>query len=124
MTPLSSADLARIDAYRGGAGELHELLAALPPLAARREWAADIVAARGTRMRLVYVAEPHPDGIVVSWAASAAGSDRVVVCTRPALVTARGMDRPDTITDAEWRETRTAAGIVIRALLLGIGDAP
>lgn len=124
MTPLTPADLARIDAYRGDAGDLHALLAALPPLTTRREWSADVTAQRGTRMRLLYAAAPHPDGIEIAWACIAPDLSTVVSPRRSAVVTPRGMGRPKEIGDDEWRETRAAAGIVLRALLLGIGDPP
>lgn len=113
---LTAEDLARIDAYAGGGVELHELLPAVLPLPVAHWYETTVTAQRGTVMTLGYLAEPHPDGILVSFTCS---SDHGLIGpVGPALVHATGMDRPADVSDDMWRELRASAGIIMRALLL------
>lgn len=113
---LTAEDLARIDRYAGTATDLHELLPAVLPLRRARYFEAAVVARHGTPMTLSYLAEPHPDGIAVSFAA--ASGDRAIAGLGPTIVTATDMTRPEGCSDAAWRELRSAAGITLRALYL------
>lgn len=116
---LSPDDLARMDAYRGGAGDLHDLLPAVTPFDRARWWETALVAQHGTPMTLGYLAVPAPQGIAVGWAACGPGT--LLGPVGPSIVTATQMSRPNDCPDAHWRELRAAVGIVLRALLLDLG---
>lgn len=116
---LTAADHRRCESYVGTAKDLHDLVAAIPPLSRPRWWAAALVAQHGTPMTLGYLALPHPNGLGVGFACLA--PDRIIGPLGPAVVTTTHMQRPDACTDESWRELRAAAGIVLRALLLDLG---
>lgn len=115
---LTAEDLARIDSYAGGARELHELLPAVLPLPVAHWYESTVTAQHGTVMTLGYLAEPHAEGILVSFACES--GHRLIGPVGPALVRATGMDRPAGVSDDMWRELRVTAGLIIRALLLRI----
>jgi len=115
---LTAEDLARIDSYAGGARDLHELLAAVLPLDRPRWYEATVTAQRGTVMTLGYLAVPADDGLDVSLAMAAPG--QLVRWPGPARVTVSGMHQPDGMPDEMFRELQAAAGIILRALLLGL----
>ena len=116
---LTPEDLARIDAYHGGATDLHDLLPAVLPLATPRWYETTLTAQHGTVMTLGYLAEPDEAGIRVSLTVAREGTaDRLSY--GPVVVTPTEMHRPDGVAPHEWREIRAAAGIIIRALLLGL----
>lgn len=115
---LTAEDLARIDSYAGGARDLHELLAAVLPLDRPRWYEVTITARRGTVMTLGYLAEPADDGLDVSLVIAASG--QLVHWPGPARVTARGMHPPHGMPDDTFRELQAAAGIILRAVLLGL----
>jgi hypothetical protein len=120
---LSREALARIDAYQGSGAELHELLPAVLPLPRPIWYEAEVTAQHGTRTVLGYGVRPAgDDAIEVVYEAHAPAYDRTIGPIGPVRVTAAGMDPPDGCSEAEWRELRAAAGIVIRALLLGLGE--
>jgi hypothetical protein len=111
-------DLARIDAYSGPAEELHSLLAAVLPLA-KPIWCETTVTAQGgTEMIMGYGAVPAADGVDVGWACYAPAHSRMIGPLGPARVTATEMRRPSDISDESWHELRSAAGLVLRAILL------
>ena len=118
-TRLRPEDLARIDAYAGGAGDLHTLLAAVLPLPQAHWYETAVTAQHGTRMRLGYLAVPAEGGIALGVVASA-GAGKMIGPWGPVMVTPTGMDRPASLPDVAWREVRAGAGITIRALLLGL----
>ncbi len=120
LARLRPEDLARIDAYAGGAGDLQTLLAAVLPLARAHWYETAITAQHGTRMRLGYLAVPAEGGIALGVVASAGGAGKMVGPWGPVVVTPTGMDRPAGLPDLAWREVRAGAGITIRALLLGL----
>lgn len=117
---LSAEDLRRIDAYHGGAIDLHALLPAVLPLLRPRWWECEITAQHGTAMQLGYLATPAEDGIGVTFVGHAAAFDRLLGPIA-AVITATGMSWPTDTPDAAVRELRAAAGIVLRALLLDVG---
>jgi hypothetical protein len=115
---LTRDALTRINAYRGDAQTLHELLATVVPLD-RPIWYETTVSAQGgAEMVLGYGAVPAPDGIDIAWACYAPAHGCVFGPLGPAHVTTRGMNRPPDISDESWSKLRSAAGIAIRALLL------
>jgi hypothetical protein len=115
---LSKEDIARIDAYAGGAGELHELLTTVLPLA-RPMWFESMAITHGIETIAGYGAVPMGDDrIEIGWTCYAPAHDRIVGPFGPAAVTTRGMERPADIADESWQELRSAAGVIIRALLL------
>lgn len=120
---LSAADLRRIDAYAGDGAELHALLPSVLPLAAPVWYEARVTAQHGTDMTMGYGATPAGPGQIDVWfAASAIGSDCVLVPVGPLRLDAVGID-PGADTDAPGvRELRAAAGIVLRAIMLGCGS--
>lgn len=81
---------------------------------------ASVTAQHGTEMVMGYGASPAPDGIDIDWACYAPAHRRILGPIGPVRVTATGMIRSD-LNDESWREIRSAAGLVLRALLLGIG---
>lgn len=116
---LTPADLARIGSYVGAGQDLHDLLPAVLPLAEPRAWSATLTAQGGTVMTLDYAATPAgDDAILVAFTATGAG--HTVGPVGPVRMTRAGMERPAGMSDALWREARAAAGIVVRALLLGL----
>lgn len=114
---LGPAELARIDAYRGGGIELHEMLAAVLPLARPVWYEAAITASGGTEMIMGYGAVPMAHGIDIGWACYAPAAGRMIGPLGPACVNTTGMSRPADISDESWRELRSAAGVVLRAIL-------
>lgn len=115
---LSVEDLARIDAYVGDGRDLHELLPAVLPLRRSRWYETRVVAQHGTPMLMGYLAVATSDGIEIGFAAATEEPSRVIGPMGPVFVTAAEMQRPASMNDEAWREIRSAAGIVIRALLL------
>lgn len=115
---LSREDLTRIDHYQGGATDLHELLAAVLPLERARWYEAPVTAQHGTEMVMGYLAAPASDGIDVAWCCHVAEQQRIIGPLGPVHVTSTGMQRPPDMTDASWREIRSATGLILRALLL------
>ena len=113
---LNAADLARIDAYTGDGQALHEMLPAVLPLAAPVWYEAQITAQRGTRMVLGYGATPAAPGEIDVWfAAGTAG--RVALALGPMRMDSQSVAGGE----EDDRELRAACGIVVRALLMGVG---
>lgn len=112
---LSADDLARIDAYAGDGEALHDMLPAVLPLSAPVWLEASITAQRGTRMVLGYGATPAGPGEIDVWfAATDLSASRIVGPLGPMRLDSQACaDGPGN------NELRAAAGIVIRALLLG-----
>jgi len=80
---------------------------------------AAVIAEHGTEMVLGCGAVLGPDGSLdIGFASYAPALQRMIGPFGPARVTTTGMARPAGVTDEAWRELRTTAGIVIRALLL------
>lgn len=80
-----------------------------------------------TALDLWYVARAEPEADVDRTDAAAAafaclGPGTILGPLGPAVVTAVEMLRPPACTDEAWRELRAATGIVLRALLLDLGD--
>jgi hypothetical protein len=118
---LSAADLARIDSYYGGGGDLHDLLPAIAWPAEIVWYEADVVAQGGTAMTLGYMGAPAPDAALdLAWTAWSPANGQLIRPLGPVRITAGGMDRPAGTSDSAWREMRAAAGILIRALMLGM----
>jgi len=120
MRTLTSADLARIDAYVGGAKELHQLLPAVLPLPRAVWYATSITAQHGTAIDMGYVAVPADGGIDVGYVALSRAHRSLIGPIGPVRVTATSMTRPVAMDDGAWREVRSATGIIIRALLIGV----
>ena len=119
---LTADDLRRIDAYAGGAEDLHALLPAVLPLAAPVWYETQVTAQHGTRMAMGYGATPAGPGELDVWcAAGAVGSGRVLVPHGPLRLDRVGIDPRADIDAAGVRELRAAAGIVLRALMLECG---
>lgn len=114
---LSAGDLDRINAYRGAAAQLHELLPAVLPLVRPVWYEADVTAQHGTRITIGYGGVPAPGGIDIGWASYSPEHGRILGPLGPARVTATGMNRPSGLTDFSWRELQVAGGIVLRAIL-------
>lgn len=121
---LTAADLARIDSYGSQDGAtLHAQLPLVLPLDRPVWYEAEVVAQHGTTMLLGHGATPAGPGELAVWmAAHARGSGRILGPLGPLRLDAREIDPSVDIADASIRELRAAAGIVIRALLLGLGD--
>lgn len=122
---LSADDLARIDSYgsRDGA-TLHAELPLVLPLAAPVWYETEVVAQHGTRMRLGYGATPAGPGEIGVWfAARADGAAHLVGPLGPMRLDSTAIDNTLDLAGPGARELRSAAGIVIRALLLGLGGA-
>ena len=117
---LTTGDLARIDAYAGAARDLHDLLPALLPLARPVWYEAEVTAAGGTRMIMGYGAVPAADKLDIGWACWSPASRRILGPLGPVRLTTAGLDQPAGMSDASMREMQTAAGIVVRALLMGV----
>lgn len=115
---LTAEDLARIDSYRGGAVDLHDLLPSVLPLTAPRYYETTVTAQHGTMITMGYYAAPHLDGLAIAFAASALGG--VMGPIGPVIVTPTEIRRPIAMSDEQWREIRSATGIALRALLLGL----
>src|SRR5258708_39172213 len=77
-------DLSRSDAYAGGAAELHEMLAAVLPLARPVWFEAAVTAQHGTAMIMGYGAVPSRGGIDVGWACQAPAHGRIIGPLGPA----------------------------------------
>lgn len=120
---LTAADLARIDSYGSSDGAtLHAELALVLPLDAPVWYEAEVTAAGGSQMLLGYGATPAGPGEIAVWfAAHARGADRIVGPLGPLRLDSRSIDTTADAYSANVRELRSAAGIVIRALLLGLG---
>lgn len=115
---LTSDDLARIDSYVGDGESLHDMLPAILPLAGPVWYEADVTAQHGTRMILGYGGTPAGTGEIDIWfAASAVGSDRIIGPLGPMRMDSQSVAL-DIGDDETGRNLRTAAGIVVRALLL------
>jgi hypothetical protein len=115
---LDAGDLARIDSYAGSADDLHALLAAVMPLARPVWFEAALTAQHGTQTILGYGGVPMDDRLDIGWACYAPAYGRMIGPLGPARVSASGMERPVGINDESWRELRSAAGVVLRAILL------
>lgn len=115
---LSTQDLARIDGYIGPAADLHEMLRAILPLHATVWYETTVTAQHGTVITMGYLAAPADDGLDLGWCAM--GPARIIGPIGPVRATDRTMIRPDDLTEEAWRESRVAASILIRALLLGL----
>jgi hypothetical protein len=120
---LTAADLARIDLYGSTDGAtLHAQLPLVLPLEAPIWYEVQVVAAGGTAMVLGYGATPGGPGEIGIWfAATAISTGRVVGPLGPLRLDATAIDSVADIDAPSVRELRAAAGIVIRALLLGLG---
>lgn len=120
---LTAADLARIDSY--GSADGATLQAQLPlvlPLEAPVWYETEVTASGGSQMLMGYGATPAGPGEIAVWfAAHARGADRIVGPLGPLRLDGRTIDTAADVTDPGIRELRSAAGIVIRALLLGLG---
>lgn len=118
---LTAADLARIDSYGSSDGAtLHAQLPLVTPLDAPVWYEAEVAAAGGSQMLLGYGATPAGPGEIAVWfAAHARGSDKIVGPLGPLRLDSHAIDSAGD--DPGVRELRVAAGIVIRALLLGLG---
>jgi hypothetical protein len=121
VTPrvLTAAHHQRIDAYAGGADDLHTLLPAVLPLAAPVWYETTVTAQHGTEMTFAYVAAPAADGLDVGWACYTPVHQRILGPLGPVRVTATEMTRPPGLSDESWRTLRSATGTVLRALLIG-----
>ena len=120
---LTADDLRRIDAYVGGGHELHALLPAVLPLAAPVWYESRLTAQHGTPMVMGYGATPAAPGELDIWfAGGAVGSDRVLVPRGPLRLDSVSIDPRAAADDPGVRELRAAAGIVLRALMLGCGS--
>lgn len=113
-------DLARINGYVGGASDLHGLLPAVLPLSGPVWYETTIAAQHGTELTMAYVADPARGGIDVGVAVYAPAYGRIIGPLGPVRVTSTEMVRPPEMTDEGWREIRSATGIILRALLLGL----
>jgi hypothetical protein len=126
---LDRDDIARIDAYMGGDRALHDLLPAVLPLM-RPVWFETAITTQD-EMIVGYGAVQArctpsigwrvADGVDIGWACYAPACGGIIGLLGPAVVTATGMDRPADIADESWLMLRSAAGVVMRALLLGLG---
>jgi hypothetical protein len=110
---VSERALARIAAWHA-TDEPRELLAGLPPLQ-KPVWYETASPVRG--LVRGYGALPAADGgIDVGCASFSAVLNGMNPPLGPARVTAAGLQRPDHMGDKSWRELRSAAGVVLRAL--------
>jgi hypothetical protein len=98
------------------------MLAAVRPLARPVWFEAALAGKHGTAMIMGYGAVPAADGIAIGWACYAPAHGRIIGPLGPATVNPAGMERPPGTSDESWRELHSAAGIVLRALLLGMGS--
>lgn len=122
---LTAADLARIDSYGSQDGAtLHAQLPLVLPLERPVWYEAEVVAQRGTTMVMGYGATPAGPGEIGVWmAAHTRGSGRIIGPLGPLRLDAHAIDETVETAAPAIRELRAAAGIVIRALLLGLGEA-
>ncbi|MCC6775661.1 MAG: hypothetical protein IT537_03335 [Hyphomicrobiales bacterium] len=118
---LGNADMERLAAYAGEATELHALLPSVLPLARPVWYESTLTAQHGTEMIMGYGAVPAPDGIDVGFACYAPAYQRIIGPLGPARVTRTNIYRASGLSEESWRELRAATGIIIRALLLGLG---
>ncbi len=125
---LSKDDLARIDAYAGEATDLHQLLPAILPLKRPVWFETSVTAQHGTAMILGYGAVPAPTGISIGWTCLGPGKSgsesRIIGPLGPVEVTPTEMHRPPGLSDFSWDTLRSAAGTIVRALLLNLGTPP
>ena len=121
---LSPDDLARIDAWHGSARDLQDMVPALPRLSRAIFYEADIAAKGGTRMIMGYgAAQPATGhGIDVGWACWMPDEQRIIGPLGPAGVAANGVTLPGGLSPESERELRSACGIVVRALLMRVGN--
>ena len=117
-------DLARIDAWHGSARDLQDMMPALPRLSRAIFYEADIVAKGGTRMMMGYgaVQRATGHGIDVGWACWMPDEQRIIGPLGPAGVAANGVTMPGGLSPESERELRSACGIVVRALLMRVGN--
>lgn len=94
---------------------LHTWLPSVLPLR-QAIWYETRVVARGRDIQMGYLAVGTPVGLEVGYAARVPAQQRIIGPMGPAIVTRTGMERPSAMRDAEWRELRSAMGIVLRAL--------
>lgn len=120
---LTAADLARIDSY--GSADGATLQAQLPlvlPLEAPVWYETEVTAAGGSQMLMGYGATPAAPGEIAVWfAARARGGDKIIGPLGPLRLDSHAIDAD--VDGPGARELRAAAGIVIRALLLGLGES-
>src|SRR5258708_34687495 len=81
---LNKEDLSRIDAYAGGAAELHEMLAAVLPLARPVWFEAAVTAPHGPPRVFGHGAVPPPGGVDVRLGCHPPGPGRHLGPPRPA----------------------------------------
>lgn len=117
---LSAGDLGRIDSYGGHGVDLHAELILVLPLDRAVWYEAEIIARGGSTMRLGYGLTPAGREIGVWFAAHALGSDRILGPLGPLRSDATGIDPAADTHLPAVRELRAAAGIAVRALLLGL----
>ncbi len=130
---LDHSDIERIDAC-GPDRSPHQLLASVLPLA-RPVWFEATIVSRpmsldqdgklviedGTVVTTCWGAVPAADGLDIGWTSYAPAHRRMIGPLGPARVAPDGMQRPPDANDDVWHELTQAAGVVMRALLLGLG---
>jgi hypothetical protein len=117
---LDREDLERIDAY-DTTRDPHDLLASVLPLTRPVWFEATLVPDSGTLVTAGYGAVPASEGLDIGWTCYAPAYRRMIGPLGPAHVATIGMQRPDGVSDEVWYELTQAAGVVMRALLLGLG---
>jgi hypothetical protein len=119
---LTAQDLDRIDSYGSTDGRaLHASLPLLLPLERSVWYEADVVAKGGSTMVLGYGAAPAGRHELGVWfAAHKRGTATVIGPLGPMRIDAHSIDTTVDVATPGARELRAAAGIVIRALLLGL----
>jgi hypothetical protein len=130
---LDRSDIERIDAHDPSRSP-HQLLASVLPLARPVWFEATIVTrpmsfdqdgklviADGALITTCWGAVPAADGLDIGWTSYTPSRRRMVGPLGPARVAADGMQRPPDTNDDVWYELTQAAGVVMRALLLGVG---
>lgn len=122
LMTLSADDLARIDGYAGTGTALHEMLPAVLPLARPVWYEAQVVAQRGTPMRLGYGATQAGPGEIDVWFAAGCDPMTRIVVLGPLRIDSQCIDPAADASDPSVRELRVAAGIVLRAMLMGLGN--
>lgn len=117
---LTPEGLARIDAYAGQASDLHELLPSVLPLKRAVWYETSITAQGGTEILMGYLATPTSEGIEIGFVSLAPALEKLIGPLGPVVVTPTEMRQPPKMGEVEFRELRSAAGIIIRALLLSL----
>jgi len=127
LVRLTTDELRRINSDAGDGQELHELLPGVLPLPRATWYEAAITAPDGTNTILGYLAEPDQAGIQISYLGYSRDREEIIGPIGPALATELTLRMPPAFatsaTDHGWgHQLRTATGIVLRALLLRVGE--